>query len=241
MKYLLAILFVNIFVFQVQAAVPGCNCVVFRLDDIQDYWLSNNQQTLINTFRNQSIPLTIGIIANFFGTDLTLVNTINSSLSDPAFHLEIADHGFNHEDFSTFTYDEQLSLLQSAVAKIKTVLPVDVNSFLAPFNNWNNDTVTALANVNITFMSAQLSTEPGPYPFSGQPIYHFPEGAETQLAGASSNFSVGVPANYTMDQIHSQIELYGYAVSTTFFNFHTLTFSYDASSRFLCSCWRPIC
>ena len=169
MKIILSTLFLYIFSYQAHAAVAGCNCVVFRLDDIQDYWLSNNQQILINTFRNLSVPLTIGIIANEFGEDTALVKTINASLYDPRFELEIADHGYNHEDFTTFTYAQQLNLLQEALAKIKQYLPVvkKINTFIPPYNAWNNNTVTALAQVNITYMSSQLELDSPPYPFSG--------------------------------------------------------------------------
>ena len=96
MKLLLSIVYLCTFAFQVQA-ITSCNCVVFRLDDIQDVWLSNTQQTLINTFRNQSLPLTVGIIANQFGQDTALVNTIKNGLADTKFPLEIADHGYDHE------------------------------------------------------------------------------------------------------------------------------------------------
>ena len=164
MKLIFAIL--ALYIFQAQAA--GCNCVVFRLDDIQDYWLSNNQQIIINTFRNRSLPLTLGVIGNYFGTDGTLVQAISNGLSDPTFPLEIANHGYNHEDFTKFTYEEQLALLQNAIAKTKGVFPaVTINSFIPPYNAWNNDTLEALSAVNITFMSSQMTFDNGPYAFSG--------------------------------------------------------------------------
>ena len=42
----------------------GCNCVVFRLDDIQDYWLNKIQMEVINTFKEKNIDLTTGVIGN---------------------------------------------------------------------------------------------------------------------------------------------------------------------------------
>jgi peptidoglycan/xylan/chitin deacetylase (PgdA/CDA1 family) len=170
MKLIFSFLFLYIFSQQAQAAVTGCNCVVFRLDDIQDVWLSNTQQKLISTFREQQIPLTIGIIAQDFGTDQALVSYINASLYDSKFQLEIADHGWAHEDFTTFTYASQLKKLQDAIAKIKTVLPVvkTIKSFIPPYNAWNNNTLNALTAVGITYMSSQTELDPPPYYFSGK-------------------------------------------------------------------------
>jgi hypothetical protein len=170
MKIILGLLCLYI-LSQAQAAVTGgCNCVVFRLDDIQDYWLSNVQKTLISTFHDQKLPLTIGIIANEFGSDKNLVSYINSSLYDTTWEFEVADHGWNHEDFTTFTYAKQLTLLQNATAKIKKVLPAvtNIKSFIPPYNTWNQNTVTALAAVGISYMSSQIELDPAPYPFSGK-------------------------------------------------------------------------
>jgi peptidoglycan/xylan/chitin deacetylase (PgdA/CDA1 family) len=170
MKIIISILYLYILAYQAQAAVTGsCNCVVFRLDDIQDIWLSNVQKTLLTTFHDQKIPLTIGIIANQFGLDANLVSYINSSLADKTWDLEIADHGWDHEDFTTFTYAQQLTLLQNAMAKIKAVFPSlkNISSFIPPFNAWNNNTYTALRQVGVSYMSSQVELDPPSYPFSG--------------------------------------------------------------------------
>ncbi len=47
----------------------SCNCVSFRLDGLQDYWLNNVQYDLINLFSKNNIPLTVGVIVDSFGND----------------------------------------------------------------------------------------------------------------------------------------------------------------------------
>ena len=146
----------------------NCSCVVFRLDDIQDYWLNNVQTTVMKTFRDRHLPLTIGIIANYFGSDTTIVNYVNQGLADSTWKLEVADHGWNHEDFTTKTYSQQLSLLSQATNRLKSKIPgVKLNSFIPPFNAYNTNTINALKALNYSYMSSQLDMDPSPYPLSG--------------------------------------------------------------------------
>src|SRR5438445_5204601 len=53
--------------------VPNCQCVAFRLDNVQDYWLNNVQTKIIDTFQQKNASLTIGIIGNSFGNDPKIV------------------------------------------------------------------------------------------------------------------------------------------------------------------------
>jgi hypothetical protein len=78
-----------------QAANPSCNCVAFRLDDIQDWWLSSVQRSVMNAFRDNNVPLTAGIIANSFGRDSIMLGYIKDLLINyKTWDLEIASHGW---------------------------------------------------------------------------------------------------------------------------------------------------
>ena len=46
--------------------IETCDCVAFRLDDVQDYWLNDVQIDIYEKFNESNTPLTIGIIANAF-------------------------------------------------------------------------------------------------------------------------------------------------------------------------------
>jgi hypothetical protein len=70
--------------------------VAFRLDDIQDYWITGPQQAVIDVFKTAKVPMTIGIIANEFGEDPDMVGYVQSAISyakDNNWQLEIASHG----------------------------------------------------------------------------------------------------------------------------------------------------
>ncbi|TBR24445.1 MAG: hypothetical protein EPO63_03895, partial [Candidatus Nitrosotenuis sp.] len=57
----------------------NCNCVAFRLDDVQDYFLNGAQIDILNTFEQKQASLTIGIIANVFGDDPKLLPLIKGA------------------------------------------------------------------------------------------------------------------------------------------------------------------
>src|SRR5215467_213504 len=51
----------------------SCNCVVFRMDDLQDNWIRTAQITGMNLFLSKKIPLTLAIIMNSIGNDSQVV------------------------------------------------------------------------------------------------------------------------------------------------------------------------
>jgi len=190
--------------------------VAFRLDDVQDYFLSPIQRSIIEVFQQQKTPLTIGIIANYFGLDATLLEYMKSILNDNQWDLEIANHGFNHEDFSSFTLDQQKSLLLQGVNKTLQTLSgyiKKITTFVPPFNYFNNDTIAALLQTGFDTMSSELYYDPSPYPTNvGASLYRWPIGASTSNQ-ASETISVflGIPHNETMAQIKAQLATYGFA------------------------------
>ena len=85
---------------QAYAISDSCRCVAFRLDDIQDYFLNKVQMEIINTFQKNNTNLTVGVIGNYFGNDTLLVDFVKEKLKTNDHSLEIANHGWNHEDFT---------------------------------------------------------------------------------------------------------------------------------------------
>src|SRR6476619_880549 len=56
----------------------NCNCVIFSLDDIQDYYLNRIQLALMNLFLEKNQSLSLGLIANAFGNDSSILNEVRS-------------------------------------------------------------------------------------------------------------------------------------------------------------------
>jgi peptidoglycan-N-acetylglucosamine deacetylase len=209
----------------------SCNCVAFRLDDIQDYFLDNVQVELIKTFENKNASLTIGIIGNHFGDDLYLVSFLKEKIGDNNYSkdnntigskptLEIANHGWNHEDFSILTKDEQSDLIDKSNDKIFEKLGVTPSVFIPPFNSINNDTVSAVLKSGIRYVSANATNDSSGGSYANNDtntsdrLYHFPSTTATGDLNDNNTKWQGVSHEKTFSDIENSLKERGFVVVT---------------------------
>ncbi|MDH3610553.1 MAG: polysaccharide deacetylase family protein [Nitrosopumilus sp.] len=202
-----------------------CNCVAFRLDDIQDHFLDDVQMEIINSFLEKDVELTIGVIGDKIGNDQKLVSYLKYNKNNP--YLKFANHGWEHEDFSHFSKENQEMLILRTNEKITTLFGVESKVFIPPFNSYNEDTISALKSLKFTHLSSELDAATPPFPLSGQKLYHFPETAFTGDLNKDDMKFLGVSHQTTLKQINESIEEFGFAVVTL----HPQEFSkfYDGS------------
>ena len=194
--------------------IESCNCVAFRFDDVQDFWLNDVQIQLMNTFVENNIPLTIGIIADSFGDDSKMLEFVNQQNNKKNF--EIASHGIGNTPFTEFSKDEQESKLQESVQKIKDELDVTTKVFIPPQNRFNEDTKQILIDNGFTHISSSLlHGDPPPFPLEGEKLYRFPEISTTGIFDPEKNVFTGVSHEETFSQTLDGLEKYGFAVITT--------------------------
>jgi peptidoglycan/xylan/chitin deacetylase (PgdA/CDA1 family) len=127
---------------------PACNCVIFHLDDIRDDWLAVDQIATMELFKNDS--LTIGNIANLFGNNSELVGYVRNNLDRP----EVANLGWNHEDFAQLSFEEQKELMAKANMKIEDAIDVKPRIFIPPYNEDNLKTTRAAGENGIAVISS---------------------------------------------------------------------------------------
>ena len=190
----------------------SCQCVAFRLDDVQDYWLNNIQLSLIEKFSQNKIPLTVGIIANSFGEDVAITEMVKSKLEKN--EITIANHGLDSTPFSLFDKNKQDSMLKESTNKILDDLGVSPKIFIPPQNRFNADTTEALIENGFTHLSASRLSDSEPFPLKNQQLYRFPELATTGDYVPSQNRILGVSAEKTFEDAMIALEKYGFAVIT---------------------------
>lgn len=190
----------------------SCQCVAFRLDDIQDYWLNDVQVNLINLFSQNKIPLTVGIIANSFGEDTSITSTIKNKLEKD--EITIANHGLDSTPFTLFDKNKQESMIKESSKIIHNKLNVTPNIFIPPQNRFNEDTEKVLKENGFSYLSASMLSDSAPFPLKNQDLYRFPELATTGDYVPSQNRILGVSAEKTFSDVLKAIENHGFAVIT---------------------------
>ena len=154
--------------------IETCNCVAFRLDGVQDYWLNQVQIEIMKTFTENKTPLTIGIIANAFGNDSTITEFVKNYVENNK-NLEIATKGVGITSYTEYDKNTQSENLGESIDLIESVLNTRPNVFIPPNNKFNSDTFEILSENNITHISSSLvNGESPPFEFKGKEFYRFP-------------------------------------------------------------------
>lgn len=190
----------------------NCKCVAFRFAPIQDYYLNDVQTEVIDTFVRKNSPITIGIVGNLFGSDVKLTDFMKNTLKKNDHLIEIANNGWNYEDFSDLTLEEQSSLIKQANVRIASVLGMTPAVFIPPYEKFNDSTILALSENNINHISSSIKQDPPPYQLSNLELYHFPRGAATAKYDPQSGVIQSIPYETTFSDVQKVLEQYGFAV-----------------------------
>ena len=137
-------------------ADSNCNCVVFRMDNVQDYWVRAGQLAAMNQFifRNESV--TVGIIMGSIGEDTEIINKIKQGSDSGLFKL--ATHGWNHTDFATLSEEDQRNSLDDSNRKMMELFGNASEIFMPPFGAFNDDTINAMTQVNMKILAGNTSS-----------------------------------------------------------------------------------
>jgi len=194
-------------------SIESCNCVAFRFDDVQDYWLNDVQIQFMQTFVDKNIPLTIGVIADSFGDDSKMLEFVQSQKNN---NFDVASHGIGNIPFTEFSKEDQDSRLKQSAQLIKEKLDVSTTVFIPPQNRFNEDTKQILIENGFTHISSSLlHGESPPFPFRDEHLYRFPEIGTTGTFEPTQNIFVGIAQEETFGDVIKGLENYGFAVITS--------------------------
>ncbi|MEX0862979.1 polysaccharide deacetylase family protein, partial [Nitrosopumilus sp.] len=185
----------------------NCNCISFRLDDVQDYWLSETQIELINLFTEKNIPLSIGIIGNLIGSDQKIVSVIKDSLDKN--EIEIVNHSWNNEALTNLSKDIQEKYVVDTNKKILEIFGVESTSLIPPQNLYNEDTVEILKKNGFSHLISHIITNNQTYFDDG--FYIVPATTETGVLINGIDWVLNEKEQITEEIIQS-LNKRGYAI-----------------------------
>jgi peptidoglycan/xylan/chitin deacetylase (PgdA/CDA1 family) len=141
----------------IQPKSSGCNCVVFRMDDVQDNWLETAQLATMNLFISKNQSLTLGLIMNGIGNDTKIIGRVNNGYHNGLF--ELALHGWDHVDYTKLNEKQQQESLRLANEKMQRLFGNRSDIFITPYGPFNNGTIYAMKQLGVKILSAALSSE----------------------------------------------------------------------------------
>ena len=136
-------------------ASNGCYCVVFALEDVQDYWLHSTQSALMDTFLSSGQKLSVGLVAGHLGNDPLILGKVRDGLAKGAFEPVVA--GWHYVDYSTLSRQEQTASLIESNNRLDAVLGVTSEVFLPPAGLANEDTLLAMQRSNMTVLATDAA------------------------------------------------------------------------------------
>ncbi|MCI4433207.1 MAG: chitobiase/beta-hexosaminidase C-terminal domain-containing protein, partial [Nitrosopumilus sp.] len=199
----------------------ACNCVIFRLDDVQDYYLDTVQTVIMDKFIQKNEKLSLGIVMNFIGNDPSVVSKVKTGHTTDLFELTL--HGWNHVDYQTLTLQQQKDSLQQANAKMQSLWGRTSKNFIPPYNSFNTNTLQAAKDIGLQVLSSEFDQEivptnkiykaiPGSDIKDSYGVYHLPQ----EIGFYTYDFDppVKTQLNTIMSHVDNVINQYGYAVVT---------------------------
>jgi peptidoglycan/xylan/chitin deacetylase (PgdA/CDA1 family) len=148
-----------------------CNCAIFRLDDIDDSSKSKVRSAILGHFTSENKKLVAAIILSRFGnlaSDGSVYTKVKEGFDKGLFQLAI--HGWNHTKYSKLTEEQQKQDFIDANNKLLSLFGNKSRIFAAPFNEFNSDTIKAMAESGLDIFSATYFQEyrtPNPYKVPG--------------------------------------------------------------------------
>lgn len=193
----------------------SCNCIVFRFDGVQDYWMMQGQIPALDVFEKKNASITLGIIVNSFGEDFEIVNKTQKGVESGVFEPAIL--GWNHVSYANLSAGEQSSTISNASTVLTDYLGEKPIVFIPPYSQFNNATLATLKQNNITIMSAAVTGDPyiakkgaAKQDFNASGIFNLPPVVEFNEHDGDT--STKVPVEKIVFELNKAITKYGYGV-----------------------------
>jgi peptidoglycan/xylan/chitin deacetylase (PgdA/CDA1 family) len=189
------------------------------MDDIQDDWIQFANLTLMDIFMSKNQSLSLGLIMKRVDNDPKLMAKICEGIQRGLF--ELALHGWDHEEYTNLSEQEQHDSLKKANEKMQQLFGQRSDIFIPPFTHFNDSTLNAMHQLHMRIISPNVvsdknifyTTGPGSFSHDDYQIYHFPQTAGFETFPNYNQLSK-VSVNRILSDIDFSIEKYGYAVIT---------------------------
>lgn len=204
----------------IASSTNSCPCIVFRLDTVQGSYLTDVQTKIMDVFQKKNASLTIGVIGSGFSSDSKLVSYLKNNLKPHHATIELANNGWRNENLATRTLSAQISFMNNTNQVLQKMLGEKPNTFVAPYDLYDNDTLKALKQLKMNVISSSMWNEDKFVTANGKVIankdslglYHVPSMTDFQIDLGNESYWASIPKDTVIDNINSHVSKYGYDV-----------------------------
>jgi len=194
----------------------GCQCVIFRFDDVRNGYLEKTQIAAMDFFISKNVSASFELIANQISENSELIAKLNQGYKLGLF--EIGLHGWNHEDYTALTEEQQGVSLEKANEKLKQFFGKYSELFVPPYNLFDNNTISAMKKSQFRILSSAIYyDEPDVLKSpsrnllnSNNKLLHMPEMSDFSIY--YNGTWVKSPVRFLLSDIDYDIQTYGYSV-----------------------------
>jgi peptidoglycan/xylan/chitin deacetylase (PgdA/CDA1 family) len=206
-------------------AASFCNCVIFRIDDIADYWVVPAKIATMDAFISKNQSVSLALVMNHVGNNSKIVEKISEGVNKGLFELAI--HGWDHIPYTHLSEEEQKNSLYKANEKMRLLFGNRSDIFVPPENLFNDATLKAMNQLGFKILSSDPSVEgkfdKGKSIFvasdrinynnkkTNQSIFHVPRTISFKGYDENGNWSRNSAENI-LGNVTNNIRTYGYAV-----------------------------
>jgi len=190
----------------------NCKCVAFNLDVIQDHSIGNIELAIIKSFQQKDASLTVGIFGKLIGSNPKIVGQLKDMVSNNHPNLELANRGWENLDHTQYTKEIQSNSIKKTNDQISTLFGITPTLFVPPYNKFNNDTLSALRENGIKYITSTTSLDPGPYNFHNDLPLHVPQTMLLSKLFADDVFYSGTINDKALTKIKENLNKTGFSV-----------------------------
>ena len=200
----------------------GENCpngkapVVLRMDDLQDYWITDCQAAFIEAVRSRGLKASVFGIAVSFGYDPNIMTPLLAAMHSG--NIELGNHGWDAQiRWDDMTDREAYDTLFKSQWKLFNVSGVWPSSLVPHQNGWDSALIKAMEKMNLRIMSSGLDEDScrGTDCLNTRPIAHAPWGATSGTGYDGSWGASELSAAQVIADVDAQIAAQGYSVIMT--------------------------
>ncbi|MGD0804531.1 MAG: DUF2334 domain-containing protein [Candidatus Bathyarchaeia archaeon] len=179
--------------------------IVVRVDDIQDYAFRDAQFCILKVSADQHVPLSLSVIPGFFSLDQELIDAVKAAVQNGS---EVTDHGWLHENLTTFSLEEQEQRLTLAKNALNNVLGVKTTILVPPDFEFNNDTLLAMKKTGYDTISSSTDFQNAGVGRDG--IVNLP--STVNFSDLINDTWYNKPLGQLDSEVNQSVSMYGYAM-----------------------------